>query len=77
VGVDITHTYRGDLQLDLIAPDGSSYRLKSASYDSADDLVTTYTANLSSETAAGTWTLRITDVYSGDSGRLNSWSLDL
>jgi subtilisin family serine protease len=77
VGVNITHTYRGDLQLDLIAPDGSSYRLKSASYDSADNLITTYTANLSGETAAGTWTLRITDVYSGDSGRLNSWSLDL
>ncbi len=75
VGVDITHTYRGDLVLDLVAPDGSTYRLKSSSSDSADNLVTTYSVNASSEVANGTWKLRVQDVAAADTGRLNSWQL--
>ncbi|GHH81105.1 extracellular protease [Streptomyces capitiformicae] len=75
VGVDITHTYRGDLVIDLVAPDGSTYRLKSSSSDSADDVNTTYSVNASSETANGTWKLRVQDVASADTGRLNSWKL--
>ncbi|OLF16430.1 S8 family peptidase [Actinophytocola xanthii] len=78
VAVNITHTYRGDIQIDLIAPDGSSYRLKSTSTsDSADNIVATYTTNLASETANGTWQLSVRDVYSVDTGTLNSWTLDL
>jgi serine protease len=75
VGVDITHTYRGDLVLDLVAPDGSTYRLKASSSDSADNLVTTYSVNASSEVANGTWKLRVQDVAAADTGRLNSWNL--
>ncbi|MGW0190267.1 S8 family peptidase [Streptomyces sp. NPDC003362] len=76
VGVDITHTYRGDLVLDLVAPDGSTYRLKSSSSsDSADNVVTTYTVNASAEAANGTWKLRVQDVAAQDTGRLNSWKL--
>ncbi|CAM5248601.1 Serine protease OS=Streptomyces violarus OX=67380 GN=FHS41_001672 PE=3 SV=1 [Streptomyces violarus] len=51
VGVDITHTYRGDLIIDLVAPDGSAYRLKSAASNSADNVNTTYTVNASGESA--------------------------
>jgi serine protease len=76
VGVDITHTYRGDLVIDLVAPDGSTYRLKSSSgSDSADNVATTYTVNASSETANGTWKLRVQDVAAQDTGRINSWKL--
>jgi serine protease len=75
VGVDITHTYRGDLVIDLVAPDGSTYRLKSSSSDSADNVSTTYTVNASSETANGTWKLRVQDTAAQDTGRLNSWKL--
>ncbi|MEU6547390.1 S8 family serine peptidase [Streptomyces sp. NPDC046859] len=76
VGVDITHTYRGDLVIDLVAPDGSAYRLKSASgSDSADDVKATYTVNASTEAADGTWKLRVRDTAAQDTGRLNSWSL--
>ncbi|MFJ9583636.1 S8 family peptidase [Streptomyces acidicola] len=76
VGVDITHTYRGDLVIDLVAPDGSTYRLKSASgTDSADNVITTYTVNASSETANGTWKLRVQDTATLDTGTLNSWKL--
>ncbi|WP_229877758.1 S8 family peptidase [Streptomyces bluensis] len=76
VGVDITHTYRGDLVIDLVAPDGSTYRLKSASgSDSADNVTTTYTVNASSETANGTWKLRVQDTATLDTGTINSWKL--
>ncbi|GGX04762.1 S8 family peptidase [Streptomyces chartreusis] len=76
VGVDITHTYRGDLVVDLVAPDGSTYRLKSASSsDSADNVIATYTVNASTETANGTWKLRVQDTAAQDTGRVNSWKL--
>ncbi len=78
IAVDIRHTYRGDLVIDLIAPDGSAYRLKnSSSSDSADNVITTYTVNLSSELKNGTWRLQVRDVYSVDTGYINSWSITL
>jgi hypothetical protein len=74
--VDIKHTYRGDLVIDLVAPDGTAYRVKnSSSSDSADNVLATYTVNASSEVANGTWKLRVRDVYSGDTGVLDTWSL--
>jgi Zn-dependent metalloprotease len=75
VTVDIIHTYRGDLVIDLVAPDGTTYRLKNAAWDSADNVQTTYTVNASSESAGGTWKLRVQDVYSYDTGYINSWKL--
>lgn len=76
IGVDITHTYRGDLVIDLVAPDGSTYRLKSSSSsDSADNVSATYTVDASSETANGTWKLRVQDVAAQDTGTLNGWKL--
>jgi serine protease len=76
VAVDITHTYRGDLVVDLLAPDGTAYRLKSSSSsDSADNVVATYTVNASGEAASGTWRLRVQDVAAQDTGTLNGWKL--
>ncbi|GAA1595967.1 S8 family peptidase [Actinoplanes couchii] len=76
IAVNISHTYRGDLTIALVAPDGTSYSLKSSSSsDSTDDVNTTYTANLSSEAADGTWQLKVQDVYSSDTGTINSWTL--
>ncbi|KAB1934549.1 S8 family peptidase [Micromonospora sp. ALFpr18c] len=76
VAVNIVHTYRGDLVIDLLAPDGSAYRLKnSSSSDSADNVNTTYTANVSGEAADGTWRLQVRDVYSADTGYINTWTL--
>ncbi|MCQ9134790.1 S8 family peptidase [Streptomyces hilarionis] len=76
VGVDITHTYRGDLVVDLVAPDGTSYRLKAASSsDSADDVRTAYSVDASAETANGVWKLRVQDTAAQDTGTLNGWKL--
>ncbi|MGW5974554.1 S8 family peptidase [Streptomyces sp. NPDC055186] len=76
VPVNIVHTYIGDLTVQLVAPDGSVYTLKSSGTGgSTDNINTTYTVNASSETANGTWKLRVTDSYSGDTGYINSWGL--
>ncbi|MEU4175186.1 M28 family metallopeptidase [Streptomyces sp. NPDC026589] len=76
VGVDIKHTWRGDLVVDLVAPDGTAYRLKnSSSGDSADNVITTYTVNASAEVANGSWKLRVQDVARQDTGYIDSWKL--
>ncbi|WP_439656121.1 S8 family peptidase [Lentzea sp. HUAS TT2] len=75
VDVNIVHTYRGDLVIDLIAPDGTAYRLKASSNDGADNIVATYTVNASSEVANGTWKLQVKDVAAQDVGYINSWKL--
>ncbi|MET0233684.1 MAG: S8 family peptidase [Kibdelosporangium sp.] len=76
VAVNITHTWRGDLKIDLVSPSGAVRNLKpSSSGDSADNVVETYTVNLSAEDANGTWNLRVQDVARQDTGRINSWSL--
>nr|WP_229812509.1 S8 family serine peptidase [Lentzea flava] len=75
VDVNIVHTYRGDLVVDLIAPDGTAYRLQNSSNDSADNIVQTFTVNASSEVANGTWKLKVQDVAAVDTGYINSWKL--
>jgi subtilisin family serine protease len=75
VEVHIKHTYVGDLVIDLVAPDGSRYRLKNSSNDSTHDINTTYTVNASSKAANGVWKLKVQDVYSVDTGYIDSWSL--
>jgi subtilisin family serine protease len=78
VDVNIQHTYRGDLVIDLVAPDGATYRLKNwALLDGADNVIATYTVNLSAKAANGTWQLRVRDVFSGDTGYINTWTLTL
>ncbi|WP_393072983.1 M4 family metallopeptidase [Streptomyces sp. LN704] len=76
VGVNIVHPYRGDLVVDLVAPDGSLYHLKKSNgFDSAANVIATYAVNASSETASGTWKLKVQDAYHLDSGHINSWKL--
>ncbi|MFF4378404.1 M4 family metallopeptidase [Kitasatospora sp. NPDC001547] len=76
VSVDIKHTWRGDLAIDLVGPDGTVYPLKKSNLgDSAENVVATYTVDASAQPAKGTWRLRVQDVYRGDSGRLDGWKL--
>ncbi|MEU0256585.1 M4 family metallopeptidase [Streptomyces sp. NPDC006184] len=76
VGVDISHTWRGDLVIDLVGPSGTAYRLKNfSSSDSADNVTETYTVNASAEPANGTWKLRVQDQATYDTGTINSWKL--
>nr|WP_255595725.1 M4 family metallopeptidase [Lysobacter sp. BMK333-48F3] len=75
VSVNIIHTYRGDLKVDLVAPDGSLYNITNRSGGSADNVTGTYTFNLSSEPLNGTWKLRVNDNANLDTGRIDTWSI--
>jgi subtilisin-like proprotein convertase family protein len=77
VAVNIVHTYIGDLKVDLIAPDGSVYVLHNRSGAGTDNINTTYTVNLSTETRNGAWRLRVNDNATQDTGYINSWTLTL
>ncbi|GAA0817732.1 S8 family serine peptidase [Spirilliplanes yamanashiensis] len=78
VSVAISHSARGNLAIWLVGPGGVTYKLKSASStDTADNVKATYTVDASGSPRNGTWTLKITDQYSGNIGFLTSWSLTL
>ncbi|GAA4909861.1 endonuclease I [Stackebrandtia albiflava] len=76
VSVEITHPDRGELSIYLYAPDGSYYVLK-RNGDSGANLSETYTVDLDTEDGDGTWTLSVKDYASGNTGTIDSWSLDL
>jgi len=75
VAVNIVHSYKGDLIVDLIAPDGSVYNLHNRTGSSADNVSGTFTVNLSSEALNGTWKLRAADRAAQDVGRIDTWSV--
>ncbi len=78
VAIDVSHTYIGDLKIDLIAPDGTTKILHNRSGGSADDIDQTYTPDFAGVSIAGTWTLQINDNYAtADDGTLNSWTLTI
>ena len=77
VEVHIVHSYRGDLVVTLVAPDGTLYQLFNRTGGGADNLDQTFPVNLSGEAANGTWRLRVRDAAQADTGYLNSWSLTL
>ncbi|MCC0094905.1 M4 family metallopeptidase [Streptomyces flavotricini] len=75
VGVKITHTYIGDLQIDLVAPNGTSFRLQNSSSDSTANLDKTYTVNASAVAANGTWKLKVQDKGAADVGTITDFKL--
>ena len=77
VAVNIVHTYSGDLVVELVAPDGTVYTLSNRVGGSADNIVKTYTVNLSSEAINGSWKLRAKDRAATDTGYINSWSITM
>jgi hypothetical protein len=75
VTVDIRHPRRGDLQVDLVAPDGSLYNIHGRSNDSAGNVFETRILDLSSEAFNGTWKLRARDATAGEAGYIDRWSI--
>ncbi len=76
--VNLTHNWSGDLEIDLVAPNGAYAVLQSPDYNNDGNINATWTVNASSVQGNGTWKLRVIDNdpwYSGDYGTLNSWSL--
>jgi secreted trypsin-like serine protease len=75
--VHIVHTYRGDLVVTLVAPDGSTYTLANRTGGSAANIDQTFTVNLASEGRNGAWKLRVQDAAASDTGKIDTWTLKL
>ncbi len=75
VAVKITHTYKGDLVVDVIHPDGTVYNLHNRTGGSANNIDTSYIVNAGSKAANGQWQLRVRDLASIDIGTIDSWSI--
>ncbi|WP_416981734.1 M4 family metallopeptidase [Streptomyces sp. T028] len=75
VYVNIVHTYRGDLTVDLVGPNGTVYSLLNRSGGSADNVDQTFTVNASAQPIDGTWKLRVQDRASIDVGYIQNWQL--
>jgi C1A family cysteine protease len=75
IDVDITHTYRGDLEVALVH-DGKTVRVFNHEGGSAHDLRQSFNvAGFEGGSLAGDWTLQVVDNAAADTGTLNSWTL--
>ncbi|MGK2237010.1 MAG: serine protease [Pseudomonadota bacterium] len=77
-GVDISHTYSGDLVVKLVSAQGTQVTLQSNVGGSNDDIVRSFTSeSFNGEVATGDWTLQVEDTAAADTGTINGWSLTL
>lgn len=78
VSVDIAHTYRGDLTVDLLKNGTLVKTLAAKTGGSADNIVESYTlgADLLGASVDGTWSLKVVDGDAQDTGTVNSVTLD-
>lgn len=85
VGVQITHTYVGDLTVVLVHPDGSSVILRNQRGGDADNINETYgkggipvsgLSALNGKPLAGTWQIQVYDSAEEDTGTLDRFSLN-
>ncbi len=84
VEAEITHTYRGDLQIELVAPSGDRALLRARDGDSQDDVRITYTSEttptlgaLFGQTGDGIWALHVRDLVGWGTGTLDQWALSI
>lgn len=84
VELDITHTYIGDLIVELISPDSTAVLLHNRTGGTGNNIIKTYTVrntsqlqNFRGDSISGDWTLKVADLASTDQGKLNRWRLKL
>lgn len=78
--LNINHLYRGQLEIELISPEGTTSRLMfGRGSDSGDHFANWRMSSVRhwGEDSAGTWTLRVRDLVSGTIGTLNDWQLKI
>jgi hypothetical protein len=76
VSVNISHTYKGDLVVDLVAPTGERFNLHNGTGGSANDVIfTDLEVSASGLAKAGTWSLHAVDRYRRDVGTIAGFEL--
>ena len=90
IELDLTHTYIGDLEVDVTSPEGTTVRLHDRSGGGDDDLHMYYDeqggdlpegpgmlSDWEGEIVTGTWTMTVTDNAGADTGTLDHWALKI
>ncbi len=84
IELDITHTYIGDLLVELISPNNTSVFLHNLSGGSANKIIKTYgmtntstLQNFRGNPVNGNWRLKVSDHAGLDQGKLNRWALKI
>lgn len=78
VRVDVRHTYRGDLTIWLVAPDGAWHELLDGGGSSDNDVRETFAVAFDEPVPArGDWRLVVADQVPRDAGTLDGWTLTL
>ena len=79
VDVNITHTFRGDLVIQLIAPNGQTATLSNRAGGSADNFIVTGLSitGFTAPSPSGQWRLFVRDLAAIDTGRINSFVLHI
>lgn len=77
LSIEIDHTYRGDLRVELVAPNGTSEMMQDLTGGSATDLdlVRQPTTRFTGAAATGTWRIRVWDLLASDTGSVRSATL--
>ncbi|MCH8990488.1 MAG: S8 family serine peptidase [Acidobacteria bacterium] len=83
INVDIRHTWSGDLQIILNAPNGVDILLQDRTGGSLDDIIRSYRStdepdlfdSIIGASAKGDWRLKVIDMASQDVGTLIKWGL--
>ncbi|ABV36222.1 peptidase S8 and S53, subtilisin, kexin, sedolisin [Shewanella sediminis HAW-EB3] len=75
VTVNITHTYIGDLQVELHTPSGEVAILHDNTGSSTDNINQTYTVDTTGIESAGEWKLKAVDSGRRDTGSIDSWEI--
>ncbi|HLT31877.1 MAG TPA: M4 family metallopeptidase [Myxococcaceae bacterium] len=78
VGLDIDHTWRGDLTIELTSPAGTTVTITDRQGGSQDDVKGEFDLSaFAGESAKGEWTLTVRDNWTRDEGTLNAWGLNI
>ncbi len=88
VYINITHTYIGDLIVEVTSPEGTTVRLHNRTGSSSNDIVGWYDTELTvdgpgalldfaGESSGGDWTLWVSDNAGADLGTVNEWCVEI
>ena len=77
ITVNIAHTYRGDLVIELVSPSGARYMLSNRAGGSADNFNGTFKIQTGRQPRGGTWRIVVADQANGDTGIIDNWSITL
>lgn len=81
VSVKVSHTYVGDLVINLTSPSGATVNLHNRTGGQADDIELTYEgeklAAFIGENPKGDWTIEVKDMATRDEGTFENWGIEM